>query len=350
MGSNIALRSFLIPLTLVFLFNNISLAKHENSPPSAFVVGTVYCDTCFQKDFSKNSHFISGASVLVECRDKGSKLSFKKEVKTNGHGEFKVALPSGIGKHVKRIKQCSVKLVSSSEPFCAVASSATSSSLRLKSKKEGTHIFSAGFFTFKPLKQPEMCTVKPNFANSKDLYNKDFFPYPDRPTFPTLPPLTQTPLLPINLPTLPPIPQIPQIPQIPNLSPLPNLGNQPGAPIQPKTGEFKKGGSVLDNKVVRPTFFFSPPSIPLLPSPPPAFGIPMPPNPFQPPPLVPNPFQPPPPTIGIPPFLPPIPLLTPPPPPPRFPFPFPFPPYPPLFPAPSPGFPGIPPASKKTSP
>lgn len=32
---------------------------------SAVVVGTVYCDTCFQEDFSKSSHFISGSILQI---------------------------------------------------------------------------------------------------------------------------------------------------------------------------------------------------------------------------------------------------------------------------------------------
>lgn len=41
---------------------------HENKRlPSALVVGTVYCDTCFQQGFSKTSHFLSGFVYFVLC-------------------------------------------------------------------------------------------------------------------------------------------------------------------------------------------------------------------------------------------------------------------------------------------
>lgn len=33
---------------------------HHKKPTSAVVVGTVFCDTCFQQDFSMGNHFISG--------------------------------------------------------------------------------------------------------------------------------------------------------------------------------------------------------------------------------------------------------------------------------------------------
>ncbi|RXH89705.1 hypothetical protein DVH24_032062 [Malus domestica] len=51
-------------LTVIFLvttltFHTPSEAIYEEIQPSAVVVGTVYCDTCFQEDFSNTSHFIS---------------------------------------------------------------------------------------------------------------------------------------------------------------------------------------------------------------------------------------------------------------------------------------------------
>ncbi|KAM7520617.1 hypothetical protein LguiB_019579 [Lonicera macranthoides] len=313
--------SWLLTLIIItFTFNNPSQAhKHEKKLQSAVVVGTVYCDTCFHQDFSKTSHFISGALVAIECNDTNSKPNFLKEVKTNERGEFKVNLPFSVSKHIKKIKGCSVKIISSSEPYCAVASTATSSSIHLKSRKPGTHIFSAGFFTFKPLKQPALCSQKPSTQISKEFNSMK--PFLDDPSFP--PPI-QDPLMPF----LPPLPQLPNLPPLPQLPIMPPL---PGFPFPSKSSQ-------LSNQKT--------------------FGIPFPPNPFQPPSILPpNPLQPPPsilppvfpspPSSIIPPILPPfvpIPGLTPPSPPPRS---FPF--LPPL----PPGFPGIPPratSSKETRP
>ncbi|GMP30816.1 hypothetical protein CsSME_00005305 [Camellia sinensis var. sinensis] len=90
-------------IVLSFTFSSLSEAQHEKKLPSAVVVGTVYCDTCFQEHFSKTSHFISGALVAVECRGtRSSTPSFHKEVKTNEHGEFKVHLPFSVTKQVKK--------------------------------------------------------------------------------------------------------------------------------------------------------------------------------------------------------------------------------------------------------
>ncbi|KAJ6707546.1 hypothetical protein OIU85_027862 [Salix viminalis] len=339
-----------------FTFGNLSEASHGEKPPSAVVVGTVYCDTCFQEDFSRNSHFISGAHVAVECKDEKSRPSFREEAKTDEHGEFKVHLPFSVTKHVKKIQGCSVELLSSSEPFCAVASTATSSSLRLKSRKEGTHIFSAGFFTFKPEKQPFICNQKPRTGNSREFSsrkaslppvdNPTTFPSPlQDPKIPGLPPVNQ------NLPPLPLIPGV--LPPLPPLPPLPGLPLLPPVPAdtkKTKTTESLKSTTLPDEKAVHHTNQFGFPTPPLFPpiiqppplfppilQPPPLFPPILQPPPLFPPVLPPNPLQP-----SPKPFLPlpPIPGLTPPPPPP-FSFLPPLPPFPPLI-------PGIPPASSSS--
>ncbi|CAI9758715.1 unnamed protein product [Fraxinus pennsylvanica] len=367
-------------ILLSFIFLNLSEAEHQNELHSAVVVGTVYCDTCFHQDFSKASHFISGASVAVECEVTGSRPGFRLEVKTNEHGEFKVNLPFSVSKHVKKIKGCSVKLISSGEPFCAVAATATSSSLHLKSRKEGTHIYSAGFFTFKPLKQPELCDQKPVIKNSKGLDSeKSSISNPNDPTFapPIQDPPSDPPALGQLLPPLPPLPQLPNLPSVPGIPNLP-----PAMPRKQTTPLDSTVASELVDKKVTDFFFFppnplNPPSIlppnPLLPPPsilPPNPLLPppsiLPPIPFQPPPSIFPPIFPSPPPSILPPILPTpsppsfnlpplIPGLTPSPPPPSPSFPFvPLPPFPFL---PTPGFPGpgVPPAdvhspSKTTRP
>ncbi|KAL0405363.1 UNVERIFIED_CONTAM: hypothetical protein Slati_3850200 [Sesamum latifolium] len=175
--------------TIIFLcvaFAISSEGKHHKKHPSAVVVGTVYCDTCFQQDFPKASHFISGASVAVECKNTSSKPNFQQVVKTDKNGEFRVHLPFSISKHVKKIKKCAVKLISSNE------AGAASSSLSLKTRKHGTHVFSAGFFTFKPLKQPDLCNQKPSISSFKNLDSAEK-PSVLNPNDPLFPPPLQDP-------------------------------------------------------------------------------------------------------------------------------------------------------------
>ncbi|XP_058755451.1 formin-like protein 20 [Vicia villosa] len=301
-------------LTILFLTltigTNLSEAKHENKKlhPSPVVVGTVFCDTCFQQTFSQESRFISGASIAVECKLGKTKQRFYKEVKTNEQGEFKVKLPFLVRKNVKRLKGCNFKLLSSNVPNCAIASTSTSFSPSLKKKMQDEHIFSAGFFSFKPIKKPKFCDQNKPKKNEVE----DFFFFPPNPLNPPLVPNPfQPPLIP-NPFTPPPL--------------IPNPFQPPSPPLIPNP--------------------FQPPS------PPPFLPNPFQPPPSSPPPLIPNPFQPPP--SSPPPFslFPPIvvpgitPSPPPPPPPPKSILPFPF---PPLFPPPH--NPGSPPTSStKSSP
>ncbi|XP_076908992.1 uncharacterized protein LOC143566092 [Bidens hawaiensis] len=158
--------AFILWLTLTF--NDVIKAQE------AKLIGTVYCDTCFHQYFSLSSHFISGALVAVECggdeiQASGGKPRFREEVKTNVKGEFRVILPFSPTKHVNEIKRCSVRLISSSEPDCAVAaiSTSTSSSIQLKMKTLKKHVFTSGFFTFQPLEQPKRCQWE-SHVNSND--------------------------------------------------------------------------------------------------------------------------------------------------------------------------------------
>ncbi|KAJ0712294.1 hypothetical protein HanOQP8_Chr09g0333291 [Helianthus annuus] len=277
MSSWVSFVMFLLCLS----FNGVSYARHRKHPHSAAtLVGTVYCDTCFRQQVPKSNHFISGATVAVECKNAG-KQTFRSKVKTNENGEFEAKLPVSIGKNVHKIKGCSVTLISSGKPYCSVAATATSSEIHFKSKKAGTHIFSAGFFTFKP----QLC-------NQKDFTGKTFPPSLPDPPAPFLPPIDILPPLPV--PDLPVPPLVPPLPRLPGLPPI--------------TGQKSLENVKLSGKKTFgfPPNPFQPPSLPLQPSPPSLV-----------PPVVPSP----PPA----PLLPPVPgvIPSPSPPPPAFPIPFP---------------------------
>ncbi|KAH6829704.1 Pollen Ole e 1 allergen and extensin family protein [Perilla frutescens var. hirtella] len=339
---------------LTFAFINTSESRlHHHHNPSAVIVGTVYCDTCFRQDLPRASqYFIAGASVAVECKDTGSGTSFRQEVKTDSHGEFKVHLPFPVSKHIRKIRGCYVRLISSNKPYCAVAASATSSNLHLKSRKDGTHVFSAGFFTFRPLKQPQVCDQKPSINNFKNREEKlSQISNPNDPAF--LPPVQDPPSDPPSLGSfLPPLPRLPPLPQLPRLPPLPGIPFLP--PVAPKKQAAANKVPKLSESVVNQpanTLQFPPIS----------FNLPslFPPNPFQsspsilppiftsPSPSIFPPLFPSPPLFNLPPLppLPPLPgfISSPPTPPslanllPKFPF------------QPTPGLPGVP-APKVSSP
>ncbi|KAH9623694.1 hypothetical protein KSS87_005223 [Heliosperma pusillum] len=339
---SLSLSLLLLILSFSCFCCSLSYARHHlHKYPSAFVVGAVYCDTCFQYPMSKASHYISGATIAVECAEGKERSAFYQEVKTDKQGNFRVQLPFTVSKHVSEIQGCSVKLLKSSEPYCAVASTATSSLIHLKNRQHGKHIYSAGFFTFKPLKQPGLCNQQPSLTKSN--LNSIGITLPSLPILP-LPdilniPLPQTPILP--LPGTPPLPITnPLTPTIPGPPLLPNL---PLPQLPPLPPFFKGNDGKLENGLVTQPQFLFPPFIPPVISPP-SSGLPFTnpfspppvlPNPLQPPPspLIPNPFQPPTPPPGLLPPLPNIPGISPSPPPPSTPSLF-----PPFFP---PGFPGI---------
>ncbi|XP_020588567.1 uncharacterized protein LOC110030273 [Phalaenopsis equestris] len=209
-----------------------------NQDPTAIIVGTVYCNTCFHQNSSRHNQVLSGASVLVDCNNQITKSGFQNFVKTDKDGVFRVQLPSEISKHIKTIKQCSVKLISSNDPFCAVAAPPTSSSFHLKSTKNKVHVFSSGFFAFRSLNQSELCYEKRSVESFSDFSAaKDITPSSPLPAL-NIPPLPQIPLLP-TLPNLPPLPTLPNLPQLPDPSAAPSNPFFPGIPKQLPSKETK---------------------------------------------------------------------------------------------------------------
>ncbi|CAH9090936.1 unnamed protein product [Cuscuta europaea] len=293
---------FLIICSITISKNNAAVPRRGGRLYPPLLVGTVYCDdTCSQHFSRPDTHFISGASVAVECgawsKGRQRRPSFRREVKTNDGGEFTVRLPFSVAKKIRG--RCSVTLISSGDPNCAVASAATSPIYLINEerKKEGNYVvFSAGSFTFRPLKPPELCNQEqPNNGNSAKKVVEQVEPV-IFPPFGVIPPN----------PLLPPPSLLPPNPLLPPPSIIPPIIPSPPAPIFP----------------------------PLFPSPPPSIFPPLlPPPPSSPPSIFPPlfPAPPTPPASVFPPLFPPIPGFTPspsPPPPPAPFFPFPFPPFP----------------------
>ncbi|XP_078164945.1 uncharacterized protein LOC144559714 isoform X2 [Carex rostrata] len=291
-----------VPFLLLGFPSQGNCRKHSAVLPSTLVTGNVYCDTCSEQQSNKLGHFITGASIQVECTDESKHIAFRKTAITNPKGLFKFNIPPEVHKNTQSsIKNCTIDLhkTSHATTFCdAVASVSTTSALELRLKstrKDGMKVYSAGTVTFKPQKKPVICDEQI-----------------DQPAFFFFPP---NPLQPPNIGGVP-VPQNPLVPPPPSLLP-------PG--FQPTP----------------PSIF--PPGLPFFqPPPPPSLLPPLP--ILQPPP--------PPPPPSLPPFnIPLIPGLTPPSPPPPSPPPpgFPLPPIlPPGLPSVPPGLPGIPPGFPST--
>ncbi|KAJ6734872.1 hypothetical protein OIU79_002029 [Salix purpurea] len=227
---------FFIIFLLSCTFHNLSAeAGHGKKLPSAVVVGTVYCDTCFQQDFSRNSHFIPGASVAVECRDEKSRPSFREEVKTDEHGEF------------EPLHQHSISSLESKE-----------------------HIYFQLVFSLSSLKNSRSCAIKNQLLKilGNSVPGKTSPASIDNPTFP--PPLQDpTP------PDLPPLPLLPPLPPLPGLPLLPPV---PGTTKNTKSTESFESTTLPDQNAVHFPDQFAFPSPPLFPpnliEPPPSSLIP----------------------------------------------------------------------------
>ncbi|XP_074586798.1 uncharacterized protein LOC141842654 [Curcuma longa] len=226
-GAHYSSLLLLISFFFFCIFLCPSGARHEARVDTVLVTGTVYCDTCFRPTLSKSSHFISDGLVAVECGSSGSnRPSYRTVVRTNRRGVFRAQLPTNIGERLHSLESCAVELIKANQPFCAVASSATvPRRLRLKSRRHGVHVYSAGFFSFKPLDQPEMCSQKPvPFGDRKAPADQQtgtggnfFLPLPP---FNLLPPLLPS-SPPASSAVLPPFPLLP-LPSTPaNIIPPP---------------------------------------------------------------------------------------------------------------------------------
>ncbi|KAG6476406.1 formin-1-like [Zingiber officinale] len=195
-GAHSSLLRLVIFAFCCILLCSSSSTHHEVREGAVLVTGTVYCDTCFRQPDAKSTQVISGGWVAVECGSSGSNSpSYRTVVRTNRQGVFRAHLPAKIGgDRLHYLESCAVELIKTNQPFCAVASSATvPRQLRLKSRRHGVHVYSAGFFSFKPLNQPEMCSQKPvPFGDQKAPAEEQagtggFFP--PLPPFNLLPPL-----------------------------------------------------------------------------------------------------------------------------------------------------------------
>ncbi|WOL03158.1 steroidogenic factor 1 [Canna indica] len=236
-------------LLVFILFCSSSAAQGARKQlPSALLVGRVKCDTCLHHEFSKSSHFISGASVSVECGHAAGKPVYRSVATTNRRGVFRLRLPPTISKRTNLAEACAVKLVESNEPLCAVASSAPAAGVRLKSKKNGIRVYSAGLFSFKPTNKPEYSCDRRLVLGAEEMVAQPalflappsipFVPSPPSvgpvplPANPLFPPPSLLPPNPLQPPpsVLPPNPLQPPSPPPFNLPPIPFLAPPPPPP------------------------------------------------------------------------------------------------------------------------
>lgn len=175
----------------------------------------------------------------------------------------------------REIKSCLVKLLRSSHPFCSAASLATSAAFQRKSTRSDVRVFSAGFLSFSPMKQPYFCdqerrssaSVRYSLSDRKTT-GSSFLVMPQIPFLPSPPniggiPLPQNPFQPPPS-ILPPLPFQPSPPPFVTIPPLPNVPALPNVPPLPVTAPPPPPppASVFPPLPFPPTFPGNPPASP----------------------------------------------------------------------------------------
>ncbi|KAL2329441.1 hypothetical protein Fmac_017022 [Flemingia macrophylla] len=189
------------------------------------VVGVVYCDTCSTSTFSKQSYFLQGVEVHIQCRFRATspktseQISFSVNRTTDQNGVYKLDIPSVDGVNCvdgsEIVSLCQASLIRSSTPTCNVPFlKSTTSEISVKSKQDNLCEYTLSSLSYKPT-QMNTTLCGHELANSVNS-SKCYFPWPQLPPFPPLPSLP--------FPTSPPIPSLPfPFPQYPPTPPPFNL-------------------------------------------------------------------------------------------------------------------------------
>ncbi|KAK7374970.1 hypothetical protein VNO80_08413 [Phaseolus coccineus] len=261
----------LLFLTSLFTFPFVLIAQSPTPIISHIsVVGAVYCDTCSTSTFSKESYFLQGVEVHIQCRFRATspktseQISFSVNRSTDQYGVYKLEIPAVDGVNCMDgsaiVSLCQASLISSSTSSCNVPFlKSTTRQISVKSKQDNLCVYTLSGLSYKPpQKNTTLCGHQnqqlslPNSFNSSEF----FFPWPHLP-FPPLPPLPSLPFPPfpslpfppLRFPTSPPIPSLPfpfpQYPPTPSalspppfnlhdpqtwLPPIPSLSHTPPPP------------------------------------------------------------------------------------------------------------------------
>ncbi|EXC29147.1 hypothetical protein L484_005655 [Morus notabilis] len=157
-------------LLVLLLFLSSSLILHLEARPSKsnahiIVMGFVYCDICSNNTFSKNSYFLPGAEVRIDCMFKAmsprtsEQISFSVNRTTNKYGIYKLEIPSVDGikcaeESAKIASSCQASLMWSSSSSCNVPGyKDTSDQIAVKSKRANLCIYSLNALSFRPSKK-----------------------------------------------------------------------------------------------------------------------------------------------------------------------------------------------------
>ncbi|XP_022148912.1 sulfated surface glycoprotein 185, partial [Momordica charantia] len=245
--------SLLLLLSLTSVFSDVFGLTPETSASVTriTVVGAVYCDTCLSNTFSKQSYFLPGVDVHLQCKFRAiapkmaEQMSFSVNRTTDKYGAYRLEIPSVDGINcvdgMTMQSFCQARLIGSSSEVCNVPGlTTTAEEISVKSKQDNLCIFSLNALSYRPLKKDtSLCGNKkqesPDPLTSSKFFLPFFPPYAFPFPFPPLPPLPPLPPFPyFPLPTCPNPPSLPfPFPPLPPLLPSPPSPPAPSPPPPP---------------------------------------------------------------------------------------------------------------------
>ncbi|TKY64731.1 Pollen-specific protein [Spatholobus suberectus] len=241
------------------------------------VVGAVYCDTCSTSTFSKQSYFLQGVEVHIQCRFRATspktneQISFSVNRTTDQYGVYKLDIPSVDGVNCMDgsaiVSLCQATLIRSSTSTCNVPFlKSTTREISVKSKQDNLCVYTLSGLSYKPpQKNTTLCGDQKEQLASSLNSSKFYFPWPQLP----FPPFPSLPFPPLPFPTSPPIPSLPfPFPQYP---PTPSAFSPPPFNLEDPTTWIPRIPSLSHPPPPPPAFNLGDPStwIPHIPPSPP---------------------------------------------------------------------------------
>ncbi|XP_061367659.1 olee1-like protein [Gastrolobium bilobum] len=172
---------FVLLLLLLFLMSLSSYPFMLNAQSPTIsrisVVGVVYCDTCSSSTVSKQSYFLQGVEVHIQCRFRATspktneEISFSVNRSTDQYGVYNLDIPSVDGVNCvdgsSIVSLCEASLIgknSSSSCNCNVPFvKSTTREISLKSKQDNLCIYSLSPLSYTPSqKNTTLCRRQKN--------------------------------------------------------------------------------------------------------------------------------------------------------------------------------------------
>ncbi|XP_019455014.1 PREDICTED: uncharacterized protein LOC109356132 [Lupinus angustifolius] len=185
---------FITLLTSFFSYPFVLIAQ-SSTISKINVVGTVYCDTCSTTIFSKESYFLPGAEVHIQCKFRATTPKSSEQIMlsvnrtTDQYGVYKLDVPSVDGINCLDgsaiVSLCQASLIGTSYSSCNVPFlKSTTSEISVKSKQDNQCIYTLSALSYKPpQKNTTLCATSTTTLDSSKFY----FPWPPFPSTPNIP-------------------------------------------------------------------------------------------------------------------------------------------------------------------